>query len=83
MKRKIDNCFLPPTSSENCGILVFGEKVRSTLTVPPLGSKLMSPVGENLSTERSLSIVLDGVKPSLKVMGAGLLFTIGTCFFTV
>ena len=71
------------TSSVNDGILDLGEKTISTLAVPPRGCNVTSCVGVRRRMFLSCSSAEDGVMPRWKVIGAGLLFIIGTVLFTV
>ena len=60
----------------------FGANSMVTLVVPPLGSNLISDVGDSVSTLGSWSIVCDGVMARVKRISAGLLLTIGMIRFT-
>ena len=71
------------TSSANCGMRLLGAKITSTLLVPPLGRRKMSAVGVMLSMLACCSATSPGVIATVKVMGAGLLFTSLTVLWLV
>ena len=54
---------------------VLGLKVTSTLEEPPLGRRKISEVGEMFSILACCRATSPGVMATVKVMGAGLLFT--------
>ena len=72
----------PLTSSINCGIRRFGLNNTSTLHVPPLASRVIGFVGAILRTPGWCRALAVGVRARVKVIAAGLLFTIGMYFLT-
>ena len=70
------------TSSINCGIRQFGLNNTSTLHVPPLASRVMGFVGAMLRTPGCCRALVMGVRARVKVIAAGLLFTMGMYFLT-
>ena len=66
------------TSSVNCGILCLFCSLTITEQVPPLPSKVILSVVEIDRALVCCNAGVVGVSASLKVIGAGLLFTIGT-----